>query len=156
VTPVAVKAPDDQVLATILNPRFELTRAALFDTSANVTVAQGVQSLPAPLAIKTTVHHYEPGKVQIDLSAPAPEGSSLIVSENYYPGWIASVDGKPARIGRADYTMIGVELPPGGRSVELNFTSPTYERGKVITWLAMALGFLMLGTGIWRDRRRLA
>jgi hypothetical protein len=156
VTPVAVKAPDEQVLATILNPRFDVTRAALFDTSANVTVAQGVQSLPAPLEIKTTVRHYEPGKVQIDLSAPAPEGSSLIVSENYYPGWIASVDGKPARIGRADYTMIGVELPPGARSVELNFTSPTYERGKVITWLAMALGFLMLGTGIWRDRRRLA
>jgi len=156
VTPIAVKAPDDQVLATILNPRFEITRAALFDTSANVTVARGVQSLPAPLAIKTTVRHYEPGNVQIDLSAPAPEGSSLVVSENYYPGWIASVDGKPARIGRADYTMIGVELPPGARSVELNFTSPTYERGKVITWVAMALGFLMLATGIWRDRRRLA
>lgn len=156
VTPVAVKAPDDQVLGTILNPRFDVTRAALFDTSANVTVAQGVQSLPAPLAIKTTVRHYEPGKVQIDLSAPATEGSSLIVSENYYPGWIASVDGRPARIGRADYTMIGVELPPGARSVELNFTSPTYEKGKVITWVAIVLGFLMLGAGVWRDRRRLA
>jgi len=156
VTPIAVKAPDDRVLATILNPQFDLRRAALFDTSANVTVAQGVQSLPAPLAIKTTVRHYEPGKVQIDLSAPAPEGSSLVVSENYYPGWIASVDGKPARIGRADYSMTGVELPPGARSVELIFTSPTYEKGKMITWVAIALGFLMLGTGIWRDRRRLA
>ncbi len=156
VTPVAVKAPDDQVLATILNPRFELTRAALFDTSANVTVKQGVQSLPPALAITTTVRHYEPGKVQIDLSAPAPQGSSLVVSENYYPGWIATVDGKPARIGRADYTMIGVELPPGARSIELNFTSPTYEKGKMITWVAIALGFLMLGAGLWRDRRRLA
>jgi hypothetical protein len=156
VTPVAVKAPDDQVLATILNSRFDITRAALFDTSANVTVAQGVQSLPGPLAIKTSVRHYEPGKVQIDLSAPAPEGASLVVSENYYPGWLASVDGKPARLGRADYSMIGVELPMGARSVELNFTSPTYEKGKTITWLAIALGFLMLGTGYWRDRRRLA
>jgi hypothetical protein len=156
VTPVAVKAPDEQVLATILNARFDLTRAALFDTSANVTVAQGVQSLPGPLAIKTSVRHYEPGKVQIDLSAPAPEGSSLVVSENYYPGWLASVDGKPARIGRADYSMIGVELPRGARSVELNFTSPTYEKGKAITWVAIALGFLMLGAGFWRDRRRLA
>jgi hypothetical protein len=156
VTPVAVKAPDEQVLATILNPRFDVTRAALFDTSANVNVAQGVQSLPAPLEIKTTVRHYEPGKVLIDLSAPAPQGSSLVVSENYYPGWIASVDGKPARIGRADYTMIGVELPPGARSIELNFTSPTYEKGKMITWVAIALGFLMLGAGLWRDRRRLA
>lgn len=156
VTPVAVKAPDDQVLATILNSRFDLTRAALFDTSAKVTVAQGVQSLPSPLAIKTSVRHYEPGKVQIDLSAPAPEGASLVVSENYYPGWLASVDGKPARIGRADYSMIGVELPPGARSIELNFTSPTYQKGKGITWIAIALGFLMLGTGYWRDRRRLA
>jgi uncharacterized membrane protein YfhO len=90
------------------------------------------------------------------LSAPAPEGSSLMVSENYYPGWIASADGKPARIGRADLTLIGVELPRGARSVELNFTSPAYQRGKVITWFAIALGLLMLGTGIWRDRRRLA
>jgi len=156
VTPVAVKAPDEQVLATILNSRFDITRAALFDTSANVAVAQGVQSLPNPLAIKTSVRHYEPGRVQIDLSAPAPEGSSLVVSENYYPGWVASVDGKPARIGRADYTMIGVELPQGARSVELNFTSPIYEKGKMITWVAIALGFLMLGAGMWRDRRRLA
>ena len=122
----------------------------------SVTAAQGVQSLPAPLAITTTVSHYEPGKVQIDLSAPAPQGSSLVVSENYYPGWVATVDGKPARIGRADYTMIGVELPAGARTIELNFTSHTYEKGKVITWVAIVLGFLMLGAGVWRDRRRLA
>jgi hypothetical protein len=156
VTPVAVKAPDDQVLATILNPRFEVTRAALFDTSANVTVSQAVQSLPPPLSIKTSVRRYEPGNVQIDLDAPAPQGASLVVSENYYPGWTAAVDGKPARIGRADYTMIGVELPVGARSVELNFTSPTYQKGKTITWIAIALGFLILGAGVRRDRRSLA
>ena len=156
VTPVAVKAPDDQVLATLLNPRFELKRAALFDSSANVTVSQGVQTLPPALGITTSVRHYEPGKVSIDLSAPAPQGSSLVVSENYYPGWTATVDGKPARLGRADYSLIGVELPSGARSVELNFTSPAYQRGKVITWIAIAIGLLMLAAGIWRDRRRLA
>ena len=156
VAPVAVKAPGDQELATLLNPRFELKRAALFDSSANVTVSQAVQALPPALGITTSVRHYEPGKVSIDLSAPAPPGSSLIVSENYYPGWTATVDGRPARLGRADYTLIGVELPSGARSVELNFTSPSYQRGKVITWIAIAFGLLMLGAGIWRDRRRLA
>jgi hypothetical protein len=156
VTPIAVKAPDDQVLATILNPRFELTRAALFDTSANVTTARAVQSLPPALPIKTTVRHYEPGNVQIDLDASAPQGSSLVVSENYYPGWLATVDGKPARIGRADFTMIGVELPAGARSIALTFTSPAYEKGKAITWIAIAMGIVMLGAGLWRDRRRIA
>jgi len=155
VTPVAVKAPDDQVLATLLNPRFDVKRAALFDTSAKVAVSQGLQTLPAPLSLVTSVRHYEPGKVHIDLSAPAPQGSSLVVSENYYPGWKAMVDGKQAPIGRADYTLIGVELPEGARSIELNFTSDSYARGKLITWIAIAIGFLMLGAGFWRDRRRL-
>jgi len=156
VTPVAVQAPDDQVLATVLNPRFDVTRAALFDTSANVAVSKDLQTLPAPLSIATSVRHYEPGKVQIDLGAAAPQGSSLVVSENYYPGWKATVDGKPARIGRADYTFIGVELPEGARTIELNFTSDSYARGKTITWIAIALGLLMLGAGTWRDRRRVA
>ena len=156
VTPIAVKAPDDQVLATVLNSRFDVRRAALFDTSAQVTGAQGVQSLPAPLSLSTSVRHYEAGRVQIQLSDPAPAGSSLIVSENFYPGWIATVDGKPAHLGRADYTLIGVELPQGARSIDLRFTSPAYERGKIVTWLAIVVGILMLGAGAWRDRRRLA
>jgi Bacterial membrane protein YfhO len=155
-TPIAVKAPDDQVLATVLNPRFDVKRAALFDTSAHVRASNGVQALPAPTAVVASVSHYEPGKVRIDLSAPAPDGASLVVSENYYPGWKATVDGKPARIGRADYTFIGVELPTGARSVELDFTSPSYQRGKRITWIAIVFGFLILAAGTWRDRRRLA
>ena len=156
VTPVAVKAPDDQVLATLLNPRFDVKRAALFDTSANVAVATNVQVLPAPLPLTASVRHYEPGRVQIDLSAPAPAGASLVVSENYYPGWTATVDGRPARIGRADFTLIGVELPPGARAVELNFTSASYARGKAITLFAIAVGLVMLAAGTWQERRRLA
>ncbi|MEA2764243.1 MAG: hypothetical protein QOK07_647 [Gemmatimonadaceae bacterium] len=154
--PVAVKAPDDQVLATVLNPRFEVKRAALFDPSANVRASAGVQTLPPPISATTSVSHYEAGKVRIDLSAPAPAGASLVVSENYYPGWKATVDGKSAPVGRADFSLIGIELPAGARSVQLDFTSPSYERGKVITWIAILFGFLLLATGIWRDRRLLA
>jgi Bacterial membrane protein YfhO len=154
IAPVAVKAPDDQVLATVLDARFDVRLAALFDTSANVRASNGVKALPAPLPITTTVSHYEPGNVVIDLSSPAPDSAALVVSENYYPGWNASVDGKPARIGRADYSLIGVELPPGARRVELTFTSSAYQKGKVVTWLAILIGLIALAYGIWRDRRR--
>lgn len=156
VTPVAVKADDDQVLATIMDPRFDVKRAALFEPGADVAASSSVKALPAPLPIEASVSRYEPGRVQMELSAPAPAGASLVVSENYYPGWIASVDGRPGRIGRADYSLIGVELPEGARKVELNFTSPAYQRGKVVTWIAILLGLVMLGGGAWSDRRRLA
>jgi len=79
-----------------------------------------------------------------------------MVSENYYPGWIASVDGKPARLGRADYSLIGVELPQGARNVELTFTSPAYQQGKTVTWIAILVGVVLLAAGAWTDRRRLA
>jgi hypothetical protein len=155
VTPIAVRAPDNQVISTLLNPRFDVKRAALFDTSARVATAENVQALPEPVSLTTSVRSYAPGKVDIDLSAPAPAGSALVASENYYPGWLATVDGKPANIGRVDYTMIGVELPAGARSVSLRFTSPAYEQGKRVTWIAIFLGLLMLAGGTWRDRRRL-
>jgi uncharacterized membrane protein YfhO len=78
-----------------------------------------------------------------------------VVSENYYPGWTATVDGKPAGIGRVDYSFIGVDLPAGARSVALAFTSRAYETGKVITWLAIGIGLLLTAAGAWTDRRRL-
>ena len=155
VAPVAVKANDEQVLATLLDPRFDPNRAALFDQSADVAVASAVRALPEPLAITANVTRYQPGAVEIALSAPAPEGAALVVSENYYPGWRATVDGKPGRLGRADLTFIGVELPAGARTVSLEFTSPAYQTGKTITWIAIIVGLLALAAGVWRDRRRL-
>lgn len=156
VTPIAVKAPDDQVLATLLDSRFDVRRAALFEPGANVSVTPAVTTLPPALEIRATTRNYAPGRATIELSAPAPPGSSLVVSENFYPGWRATAEGRELRVGRADLSLIGVELPAGTRSIALEFTSPAYERGKVITLFAIAAGVLALAIGIWRDRRRVA
>lgn len=153
VTPVIVKASDEAVLNTVLDPRFDVRSAALFDSSAKVP-GQPVQSLPAPLAISVKPLRYEPGTISLELSEPAPEGAALVVSENFYPGWLATVDGKPATVERADFTLIGVPLPAGARKVELWFTDPAYETGKYITWLALGLSLVMWigGATLRRDR----
>jgi len=152
VAPVIVKAADPSVLATVLDQRFDPQRAALFDTSAAVVGAQ-VTSLPPPSPVTTTVTRYDPGHITLDLSEPAPAGSALLVSENYYPGWSATVDGKPAAIGRADYVLIGVALPEGARHVDLTFSSESYQRGKVITLAALAAVLLAIAAGIALDRK---
>jgi hypothetical protein len=152
VAPVIVKAPDDAVLATVLDPRFNVRTAALFDTAAAV---QGVtvQSLPAPLAIQARATRYEPGRIELELDTPAPAGSALVVSENYYVGWTAKVDGTPAPIGRADMTLIGVPLTEGARRVELSFTDPAYETGKVVTLATLGLIVVLLVGGVALERR---
>jgi hypothetical protein len=149
IAPAAIKAPDENVLATVLDPRFDVRRAALFDTSAVVPVqATPPATLPPLSDVKVSATRYEPGRISLALDRPAPAGSTLIVSENYYPGWGAIVDGKAAPIGRAQYMLIGVGLPAGARSVELSFRSPAYERGKAITLTALAIAAVMLAAGL--------
>jgi hypothetical protein len=150
--PVIVKAPDDQVLSTVLDPRFDVRRAALFDTGAMVT-ARTVTALPEALTARVTTTRYEPGRITVALDAPAPAGAALIVSENYYPGWRASANGQPARVGRADYSLIGVELPPGTRTVDLTFDSTPYHTGKTITLIALVLSAAWALAGLFAERR---
>jgi hypothetical protein len=154
VAPAIVKATDDEMLGTILDPRFDVRRAALFDTAAAVNAIQ-LQSLPEALPIKARTTRFDPGAIDIELDPPAPAGSALIVSENYYPGWSAVVDGSPAATGRAQMTLIGVELPAGARKIELRFSSEPYETGKTVTLAAtlLALAWLVAGAAMGKLRR---
>jgi hypothetical protein len=154
VTPLSVKAADDNVLATVLDPRFDPGRVALFDTAAAVPVQAVPPQLPAPLDLRPRITAREPGRVAITLDRPAPAGAALVVSENYYPGWTARVDGRPTSVGRVNYTLIGVPLTTGARSVELRFMSPRYERGRAITVVVLAAAAVLVGVGLVADRRR--
>jgi hypothetical protein len=153
VAPMRVKLDDATAKATVLNPLFDVKRVAIFDTASTIA-AQPVNSpLPEPVPFGVQVSRYEPGAIDLDLQGPAPTGSALLVSENYYPGWTATVDGKPATVARADFTLIGVELPTGAKRVELRFDSAPYHTGKMLTLLALGVSLLWCLVGWLFDRR---
>ncbi len=152
VAPVMIKYPDAAVIEAFHAQNFPVHSVAIFDTASHVTAAK-VSSLPEPLNATTHVDLYEPGHIKLTLSAPAPKGSALVVSENYYPGWHATVDGTPATAERADLTLIGVALPEGARKVELTFSSDTYKEGKAITLAAIALAIMAALAGLFVPAR---
>jgi hypothetical protein len=150
--PAFVKASDEQALATVLDPRFDPTRVAILDTSSSIP-AQQIQSLPEPLNIPVRVLHYAPGNIRLELASPSPPGSALIASENYFPGWSARADGKPAAVDRVQYNLIGVQLPAASRVVELRFDDRAYERGRLITIIAIVVALMAAGIGVAASRR---
>ena len=154
VTPIAVKAPDESVLPTVLDPRFDVRRAALLDTAAAVPTQAVPQQLPEPLDLPVRVTSRAPGRIALSLSRPAPAGSALVVSENYYPGWRATVDGREAPVARADLSLIGVGLPAGAREVTLTFTSPRVATGRAISLAVLAGSLLAVAAGVVVERRR--
>ena len=152
VAPAMVKAGDDATLGTVLDPRFDPLRVAIIDSSATVP-AQSLTTLPERLATTANVTRYDAGHIAAQLTAPPPAGSVLVVSENYYPGWRATVDGKPVPVVRADYNLIGVPLPAGASAVTLDFADPAYGSGKLVTILASLIAIAVMVAGTLMERR---
>jgi hypothetical protein len=152
VAPAIAKATDADIEAAVLDPRFDAARIAVFDTAAAVQPTAG-KVPPEPLALSATTTAFGPGRADIALSAPAPAGSALLVSENYFPGWQAIVDGQPMPVYRADFNLIGVPLPAGARKVTLHFHDVALATGKAITFTALLLALVALVAGVATDRR---
>ncbi|MEO8334220.1 MAG: YfhO family protein [bacterium] len=153
VVPTMVRAGDETALATILDPRFDPLRVAIVDSTSTVGSAT-LSALPEPLTLSAKVTRYDPGHMAFTLSAPAPAGSALIVSENYFPGWSSAVDGKRVEPVRADYNFIGVPLSAGATTVQLDFADPAYGKGKLVTIVATLLAVMAVIAGALVERRR--
>jgi hypothetical protein len=152
-TPLVAEAGAEAIRATVMDPSFDVRRAALFDSSDAVQ-GQTITAAPEPLATAAQVRYLSPRHIQVDLDNPAPPASALVVSENWYPGWTARVDGQPVTTARADYALIGVPLPAGARRIELTFFDPAYARGRLITAGALLVTLSLIAGGIVMERRR--
>jgi hypothetical protein len=63
----------------------------------------------------------------------------LVISNNFYPGWTATVNGQPARIYRTNYVGMGILVPEGESKVILRFISPGYKIGFWISLISIVL-----------------
>lgn len=154
IAPLIVALEDAQSKATLLNPNFDVRRVAIFAPGAHVTAKPPATPLPEPVTVSVKTTRLEPGAIDLVVEQDVPPGSALVVSENYYPGWQASVDGRSVPTERVDYSLIGIELPKGARHISLRFSSSPYLVGRTVSLLALATAFLMLIGGAVVDRRR--
>lgn len=79
------------------------------------------------------VTEYEPEEIQVAASSGEP--GLLVLSETYHPAWKAYVDGEPAPVYRADYTLRAVPIPAGEHTVELRYESRALTAGLLISLL---------------------
>jgi hypothetical protein len=89
---------------------------------------------------------------RIQLLAKSTEDNFLVLSDTYYPGWKAFVDGKKTKIYRADYTFRAIPLSAGTHQVEFVYDPLSFKLGIGATILGI-LGCVGLG---WVGRRKRA
>jgi hypothetical protein len=66
----------------------------------------------------------EPGSISLRPTIP-DGGARLVVREQAFPGWVATVDGRETAIGSTPLGFMAIELAAGTHDVALEFTQRT-------------------------------
>jgi hypothetical protein len=152
----AERAVDERAAArAVADATWRPSRIAVVEPAApGVDPAPGVPEPTAgepPPDPDTVEQLVRTGPTSLDVEVKLRAPGVLIVSEPWYPGWRALVDGKPAPMLRVDYALRGVALPAGRHVVEMTFESAPLERGAWVTLLALAAVTVIT---LYRARRR--
>ena len=74
----------------------------------------------------------------------------VVFSEVYYPGWTATIDGKPAEIGRADYVLRALNVPAGKHTIAFSYDPATVHTTEAIAYASLGLLLILLCFACWR------
>jgi hypothetical protein len=136
---------DDAALARMRDPSFDPNREVVLGDG------QGLRpSTAAPIAV--TPDKVSAGRWQARVRLT--QDGYLLQREAWYPGWRARVDGIDVPVLRADVLLRAVALTAGEHDVEIYFESATFQRGLLISLVALAMVALLFALPIIRTRVR--
>lgn len=148
----AAKIPEDQLVSTVVDPRFPYDRVVVLPDSSSLRVDPvGQGELPqSPVGARLT--SWVPGKMEIALTGSSPKQTYLLIGENWYTRWHATVNGAPVKPVRGDNALLTIPLAPGAKVVHLWYHDPSYVQGKWITGLSVLLAGILILAPVARRR----
>lgn len=135
----------------------KLRDGRLFDPYETALIAQEDVRQPADAfpkfsdgESKVEISRYEPHYIR--LSTSSKTGGMMILSEIFYPGWEALIDGARTPVYRADHILRAVVVPAGEHQIEFVYRPESLRAGVK----ASAIGLILLIAGAvigWKTQR---
>ena len=136
----------DMEMARLKNPAF--------DPLKFVTISGKSRATPATIDFRSSVDITNTNANGLTIRTQSSEPGVLVVSQTYYPGWKATVDGTQTDVLQADVTLTGVSVPAGTHEVRLVFQPLTFRIGLGITIFSTILLLALLVYGLRSERQR--
>lgn len=123
-------------LRAALAPRFPFRRSVVLDRRPTVPPAAGGEG---------EVLHADWGTNEVGLTVRADSAALLVLTDRWYPGWHATVNGRSVDILRANGYFRAVSIPAGRSRVEFRFEPESVRIGGwisvagILIWVMLAL-----------------
>jgi hypothetical protein len=137
---VTAIADRERLLARLDDPALDLREHAV--------VAGPAPALESCQGDSVEVVRHDPKIVQ--LNAKMNCRGMVILADTYFPGWQATVDGRPAAILETDGALRGIVAEAGAHTIELTYTPASVRNGAI----AALAGLAGAGLITWWERRR--
>jgi hypothetical protein len=148
---------DHQQTVSGENAALDAVTAPSFDRRGVAVTERPVPGIPQSTSAKpaagtsATLRSY--GAEHIVIDATAARRSLLVLTDDYYPGWTATVDGRSVPLERVDYLLRGVALGPGHHTIELRYAPTSWTVGWIISLVALLGVLAAVGTAVFARRR---
>lgn len=131
-----VKSKSEEILKRLFDPSFNYRTTAVLENTPPFQLSKSAQKATARL--KT----YEAHRVIVQIQSNSPQ--LLILTDNFYPGWKAFIDGEKTSIYRANYTLRGVFIPSGKHEVVFLFQPLSLQVGILLSLFSCILYTLLI------------
>jgi hypothetical protein len=141
-----VKNGDKAALQELADPSLNIFQSVVLDRSALSpaelsAVADLNRNAPIPVQ-PARILSYRSDSVTVEASPD--RAAILMLNDSDYPGWEATVDGRPAHWFSADYLFRGLLLAPGKHVVRFKYKPASFRAGVAIS-SAAAIVLILLG-----------
>lgn len=125
---------DEAAFSALADPKFPVLQS--------ITLPQDPQLPGGPL--QGGVRWVERGRNHLVLEAQATRDCLLVISQTWYPAWVASVDGQSTPVLKADGGALqAIRLPAGKHQVEFRYATGSFKASVGLCLLGLlALGWL--------------
>jgi hypothetical protein len=135
VSDYAVVTNPQESISAIFGSNFDLRNKVVLSDFPGIQSTRGIVG-------QVKIEKYTPNDIKMNYQADRQ--GLLILTDSYYPGWEAKIDGKTVPIYRADYTFRGIVVPQGNHSIEFTYYPLSFRLGEYLA-TAGILGILGLG-----------
>jgi uncharacterized membrane protein YfhO len=111
------------------DPSFEPRREAIVESPPNCPLAENA----AMENVKLVSDEFD----RVTFQSRTTTDGFLVMSDTFYPGWQAEVDGRPTPVVRTNYALRGICLPAGDHQVVFRFEPVTLKVGAVLSVIGL-------------------